>query len=599
MPTLHRFRRTLPPLIVSIALLFGLTSPARAQSAPTMRCPVPASSFVSSFGAPRVGHTHQGVDMMAPDGTPIYAPESGTYRAHGNDSFYLDGESGTQYFGTHLQGHARGDGPVSAGELVAYVGHTGNASADAPHLHLQIATDGSTWEDPFPYMDAACDEASRILTELEFVAQVPLPAFPFSTSAVKVWYDSAHGTDIHGSTAGVLARYFNIVTRRQCEGDAECLNALNRGATEAPSTGDSATSTTSERAATGASPSSSQSGGGLPTSPSNLSDRIPAASTGPDAAARPVGTGSSTSPPTETSPSTLQPTNCGSGQSPTGSRSTTSATTPTPATSVTGVRIGGASNQPTCSPSHRSPTPCEATPRGLSTPARLTAARATPSLSTPQANDDDAGLATPPGAPNADTSAEIHPGNGPAADPYPATFAACSGPPPEVVAAVRYVAEVGAPPTWPYTRIEVQRWYNRTHNPNIGQARAQRLTDYMNAVVEARLRDYLLAIYLSRVAPSSCSGPGDCAAMVRQVFSSRGLDGNAAVRVMMCESGGNPNATNGSFDGLFQQMRSAWGGRSATYGMAGRSIYDGYANAVVSAGMVANDGGWRQWSCKP
>lgn len=327
---LRRLVVALSAVLVAVSLQ---SAPTAAQTpTPSMTCPVPTSTFVSSFGAPRVGHTHQGVDMMAPAGTPIYAPEDGVYRTHGNDSFYLDGSSGTQYFGTHLQGHARGDGPVTAGELVAYVGHTGNASASAPHLHF-----------------------------------------------------------------------------------------------------------------------------------------------------------------------------------------------------------------------------------------------------------------------------EIHPGGGSAVDPYPLTSAACSGPSPEVLAAVRYVAEVGAPPTFPFTRLEVQRWYNRLYDPNIGVARAQRLADYMNGVVEVRLGQYLLAVYLSRVqSTTSCSGPADCAVMVRSVFSSRGLDGDGAVRVMMCESGGNPNASNGGrFMGLFQQMTSAWASRSATYGMAGRPITDGYANAVVSAGMVAHDGGWGQWSCKP
>jgi hypothetical protein len=88
--------------------------------------------------------------------------------------------------------------------------------------------------------------------------------------------------------------------------------------------------------------------------------------------------------------------------------------------------------------------------------------------------------------------------------------------------------------------------------------------------------------------------------MIRRVFGARGLDGNAAVRVAECESGLSPTASNGGrFVGLFQQMASAWGERSARYGMAGRSITNGYANAVVSAGMVRADGSWRQWSCRP
>jgi murein DD-endopeptidase MepM/ murein hydrolase activator NlpD len=119
-------------------------------------CPVESATFVSSFGAPRSGHTHQGVDMMAPDGTPIVAPESGLYEQHGSESFYLYGNSGTMYFGTHLQEHVAPSGYVSAGDLVALVGHTGNASASGPHLHFEIHPGDGEAIDPYPRTAAAC-----------------------------------------------------------------------------------------------------------------------------------------------------------------------------------------------------------------------------------------------------------------------------------------------------------------------------------------------------------------------------------------------------------------------------------------------------------
>ena len=73
-----------------------------------------------------------------------------------------------------------------------------------------------------------------------------------------------------------------------------------------------------------------------------------------------------------------------------------------------------------------------------------------------------------------------------------------------------------------------------------------------------------------------------------------------AVSVAECESGLNPTASNGGrFVGLFQQMASAWSGRSARYGYAGRAITDPVANVNVSMGMVRDDGDWGQWSCSP
>lgn len=123
----------------------------------TMVCPVPGSEFTDSFGAPRDGHTHQGVDMMAPGYTPVLAPEAGTYEQHGYESFYLHGDSGTLYFGTHLFGHIAPDGRVEAGQPVAYVGNTGNASGGATHLHFEIHPDGGAAVDPYGPTLSACD----------------------------------------------------------------------------------------------------------------------------------------------------------------------------------------------------------------------------------------------------------------------------------------------------------------------------------------------------------------------------------------------------------------------------------------------------------
>lgn len=110
------------------------------------------------------------------------------------------------------------------------------------------------------------------------------------------------------------------------------------------------------------------------------------------------------------------------------------------------------------------------------------------------------------------------------------------------------------------------------------------------------------AVHRAWVAQHSCSpgNPDGCAAVIRRVFAAHGLDPEAAVRVAICESGLSPTASNGGrYLGLFQQMASAWGERSARYGVGGRSVFDGEANAIVSAGMVRDDGDWGQWECKP
>lgn len=101
----------------------------------------------------------------------------------------------------------------------------------------------------------------------------------------------------------------------------------------------------------------------------------------------------------------------------------------------------------------------------------------------------------------------------------------------------------------------------------------------------------------------TCSGPADCPGLIRRAFAHMGVGwrGHEAVRVAGCESGHNPRAFNGSSgaSGLFQQLARFWPGRAAAYGMAGRSPFDPWANAVVSAGMVRDTGGWSHWVCRP
>ena len=135
------------------------TPPAPAPASSGLVCPVQgAVSFVDSFGAPRSGHTHQGVDMMAASGTPTVAPVSGTVThsesSLGGLSWWVDGDDGNRYYGAHLSGYAA-SGHVSAGTVIGYVGDSGNA-AGTPHLHFEIHPGGGSAVDPYPQVSAAC-----------------------------------------------------------------------------------------------------------------------------------------------------------------------------------------------------------------------------------------------------------------------------------------------------------------------------------------------------------------------------------------------------------------------------------------------------------
>ncbi len=120
---------------------------------------MPGSTFIDSWGAPRSGgRSHQGVDMMASSGTPIYAPVTGDVSHRGVSlgglSFFLYGDNGNTYFGTHLSGYAA-SGHVVAGTVIGYVGATGNANG-INHLHFEIWPGGGAPVNPYPTVAAAC-----------------------------------------------------------------------------------------------------------------------------------------------------------------------------------------------------------------------------------------------------------------------------------------------------------------------------------------------------------------------------------------------------------------------------------------------------------
>jgi murein DD-endopeptidase MepM/ murein hydrolase activator NlpD len=134
-----------------------LSAPARGG----MACPVAGPvSFVDSWGAPRDGHVHQGVDLMAAYGTPVVAIVSGTityaaYDGSGGNMIFLSGDDGNAYWYLHNQENIVTGGQVAAGQQIATVGDTGNA-AGTPHLHFEYHPGGGAPVNPYPLVAAIC-----------------------------------------------------------------------------------------------------------------------------------------------------------------------------------------------------------------------------------------------------------------------------------------------------------------------------------------------------------------------------------------------------------------------------------------------------------
>jgi murein DD-endopeptidase MepM/ murein hydrolase activator NlpD len=145
---------------------------------PDVQCPVYGPAFVDDWHYPRSqGRRHLGTDLAAPAGTAVVAMFDGvvttldTVDAYDGDHdlagisvSYTDGR--TRVLAAHLDHVAFGleqGRPVRAGEVIGYVGATGNAQGGAPHLHLGWFVEDVA-VNPYPSLVLACrdgDDGSR------------------------------------------------------------------------------------------------------------------------------------------------------------------------------------------------------------------------------------------------------------------------------------------------------------------------------------------------------------------------------------------------------------------------------------------------------
>ena len=130
----------------------------------------------STFEEVHSGHRHEAIDIMEPRGTPVRAVVSGTVRKlflskPGGNTIYQFDEMGVYcYYYAHLDGYVEGlrEGMwVERGDVIGFVGSTGNANPSAPHLHFAIFELGPErlwWRgravDPYPGLAAAVRRAN-------------------------------------------------------------------------------------------------------------------------------------------------------------------------------------------------------------------------------------------------------------------------------------------------------------------------------------------------------------------------------------------------------------------------------------------------------
>jgi peptidoglycan LD-endopeptidase LytH len=127
-----------------------------------------AADLHDSFAESRGTHKHEAIDIMAPRGTPVVAAVDGTIeklftsKPGGLTIYEFDRERNYCYYYAHLDRYAE---DLKEGQIVhrndrlGYVGSTGDASAEAPHLHfaiMQLGPEKRWWVgspiNPYPYL---------------------------------------------------------------------------------------------------------------------------------------------------------------------------------------------------------------------------------------------------------------------------------------------------------------------------------------------------------------------------------------------------------------------------------------------------------------
>lgn len=128
-------------------------------------------NFGDTFNAPRVTPSgtrkHEGIDIFATEGTPVFAVVDGNVRFAtnklGGNVAHLTSADGTWYYYAHLSAYEPAEGgqrAVRAGDVIGYVGHTGNAVNTPSHLHFEAHPGNGVAVNPFEALKLVAPDGS-------------------------------------------------------------------------------------------------------------------------------------------------------------------------------------------------------------------------------------------------------------------------------------------------------------------------------------------------------------------------------------------------------------------------------------------------------
>ena len=163
------WHRTWRGIALGALLAHACAASAAEDALPALLVPVagvPPSALRDTFAEGRPGHRHEAIDIAAPRGTAVLAATDGTLvklftsKPGGLTIYQFDRAKVFGYYYAHLDRYAAGvkEGmALRRGDVIGYVGTTGNAPPDAPHLHFAVFRLGPEkrwWQgeavDPYP-----------------------------------------------------------------------------------------------------------------------------------------------------------------------------------------------------------------------------------------------------------------------------------------------------------------------------------------------------------------------------------------------------------------------------------------------------------------